>query len=420
MKAEILTVGTEILLGDILNTNTRFLSRELAAMGIGIYRQTTVGDNRERLLKALGDAFQYSDMVITTGGLGPTSDDITKEVCAEYFGQKLVIHEKSKEELEKYFAGKENAMESNLKQAMFPENSVILSNPNGTAPGCIMTDGNDKYIIVLPGPPKEMEPMFENEVRPFLQKLSGNVIISEIMRFMNIGEWEMAVKVKDLTDSSENPTVAPYAKDGECILRITAMADTAEKCWDLIEPVTEEIINRMPDNFYGFGEKTLEELVPELLIGKKLTISTAESLTGGLLASAFIDSDKGISSSFMEGLITYSNESKIKELGVSEETLEKKGAVSSECAIEMAQGLKKRTGTDIAVSTTGIAGPTGGSEEKPVGLTYMAIIYKDKEIVWREEFRGSRNRIRRRTVRSVLSKLLRFLEEDTESENMEE
>lgn len=412
MKAEILTVGTEILLGDILNTNTQFLSKELAEMGIGIYRQVTVGDNEGRLIEALNDAFKVADIVITTGGLGPTNDDITKETCAKFLNKELIVHEESKKALEKYFKNSEKAMAVNLKQAMFPLDAIVLDNPNGTAPGCIMANDKNQYIIVLPGPPREMEPMFNNKVRPFLEKLSGKVIKSRIMRFTGIGEWDMAQRVKDLCETMDNPTVAPYAKDGECILRITAMGNNELECLDLMEPVTNEIRTRLKDNFYGFGEKTIEEIVPEMLIEKDLTIATGESLTGGLLASTIINSDKGISKSYLQGFVTYSNESKINELNVNKETLEKFGAVSKECAREMVLGLKDRTGADVCVATTGIAGPSGGTSEKPIGLTYVGIIYKDRINIYERVFGGSRNNLRRRCVKFCLEKILRHMEEE--------
>lgn len=412
MKAEILTVGTEILLGDILNTNTWFLSRELAELGVGIYRHTSVGDNEERLAKAFERALRSCEIVITTGGLGPTGDDITKEVAAKVLGKELVMHEESLKEIKCFFHNNNRAMHGgNEKQAMFPADAIVLDNPNGTAPGAIMGDGKGRYIIVLPGPPKEMEPMFKNKVRPFIEKLSGQTIKSEILRFTGIGEWELALNVKDLTEKA-NPSVAPYAKDGECILRVTAMGSSERECHEIIKPVADEIIRRMPDKFYAFGEQTLEEIVPLLLLKYKLTISTAESITGGLLASTIINCEEGISKSYTEGYVTYSNEAKERDLGVSEFTLAKYGAVSEEVALQMATGCQAKSGTDIAISTTGIAGPSSDGTDKPVGLTYVGIYYKGRTYVYKNEFLGRRNMLRRRVVRFALEKLLRLMEED--------
>lgn len=414
MTAEIITVGTEILLGDIVNTNTQYLARELAHMGIGIYRQTTVGDNEERLLDAFEAAFRHSDMVITTGGLGPTADDITKETAAKFFGQKLVVHEPSLKIVENYFKNNPKAMASgNAKQTVFPETSIVLANPNGTAPGCVLQDAAGRYIIVLPGPPHEMEPMFDAAVRPFLEKLTGKTIRSRILRFTGIGEWEMAGNVADLLDLV-NPTVAPYAKDGECILRVTAMAEDDAACDLLMEPVIAQIRSRMPQNYYGEGEETLEEMIPRLLLEKGLTLSSAESLTGGLFASTLINSPLGISAVFKEGFITYSDEAKVRDLGVDQATLDRFGAVSEEVAREMVLGCQRKSGTDVAVSTTGIAGPGGGSEEKPVGLTYMGVYFKGTVRVYRSIFPGRRNQLRRRAVRFLLEKLLREMESDAD------
>ncbi len=412
MTAEIITVGTEILLGDIVNTNTRYLALQLARMGVGIYRQTTVGDNEERLLAAFELAFEHSDMIITTGGLGPTQDDITKETAAKFFGQKLVVHEPSLRVVEGYFRNNPKAMASgNAKQTVFPESSIVLDNPNGTAPGCILQDGKGRYIIVLPGPPHEMEPMFEMKVRPFLEKLTGKTIRSRILRFTGIGEWEMASNVADLLELT-NPTVAPYAKDGECILRVTAMAEDEIICDDLMRPIVADIKNRMPQNYYGEGEETLEEILPRLLIEKNLTISCAESLTGGLFASTLVNSPLGISASFKEGFITYSDEAKIRTLGVKQATLDEFGAVSAETAREMVLACQSITGTDIAISTTGLAGPMTDGEAKPIGLTYMGVYYKGSINVYEMVFPGRRNQLRRRVVRFVLEKLLREMEKE--------
>ncbi|OPX48395.1 competence/damage-inducible protein A [Clostridium thermobutyricum] len=395
MRCELLSVGTEILLGDIVNTNAQFLAKELASMGIDIYYQSVVGDNKERMLQAFKEGLSRSDMIITTGGLGPTKDDMTKELACEYFGYKCELHEESLESIKEYFRrmGRE-FVESNEKQAYFPKEAIILKNNAGTAPGAIIKK-DDKTIIVLPGPPSEMKRIFNESVRPYLEKLTGYTIVSEVVRIHGVGESKVEELVQDLIDNGKNPTVAPYAKEGEVTLRVTAKAKTKEEGEKLIDPVLTEIKNRLGDSIYNIGEDGLNLTVAKLLVDKKLTIGTSESCTGGLLGAGLIDYP-GISISFLEGAITYSNEAKIKTLGVKEETLEKFGAVSEETAREMAEGIRKRCGADIGVSTTGIAGPDGGTDDKPVGLVYIGLSIGDKTIVTRNVFNGDRNSVRRR------------------------
>ncbi|MGV3026970.1 competence/damage-inducible protein A [Clostridium thermobutyricum] len=395
MRCELLSVGTEILLGDIVNTNAQFLAKELASMGIDIYYQSVVGDNKERMLQAFKEGLSRSDMIITTGGLGPTKDDMTKELACEYFGYKCELHEESLESIKEYFRRMgRDFVESNEKQAYFPKEAIILKNNAGTAPGAIIKK-DDKTIIVLPGPPSEMKRMFDESVRPYLEKLTGYTIVSEVVRIHGVGESKVEELVQDLIDNGKNPTVAPYAKEGEVTLRVTAKAKTKEEGEKLIDPVLTEIKNRLGDSIYNIGEEGLNLTVAKLLVDKKLTIGTSESCTGGLLGAGLIDYP-GISSSFLEGAITYSNEAKIKTLGVKEETLEKFGAVSEETAREMAEGIRKRCGADIGVSTTGIAGPDGGTDDKPVGLVYIGLSIGDKTIVTRNVFNGNRNSVRRR------------------------
>jgi nicotinamide-nucleotide amidase len=408
MKAEILAVGTEILLGDIVNTNAHYLSKRLADLGISVFYQTVVGDNPERLLKAYELAFTRADIVIATGGLGPTKDDLTKEMGAEYFGKKLAIHEESYRHVKAYFDRMNRPLsEGNKKQAMMPEGSIVLPNPNGTAPGCIIEE-NNKILVMLPGPPKEMTPMFEASVMPYLEKFSDGVLVSKILRVLGIGESAMAEKIEDIIDSQVNPTVAPYAKDYEAILRITAKGNTREEAEKLIIPTEEKIREKLGNNIYAEGETTIEAIVGEMLVKRNITISTAESCTGGLLAGTLINYP-GISSVFMEGAITYSNEAKMKRLGVKEETLQKYGAVSQETAEEMAVGIARASGTEIGISVTGIAGPEGGTEEKPVGLVYVGLYIKGKVKVKKLNLFGDRQKIRNRTVINVLDWLRREL-----------
>ena len=404
MRAEIITVGTEILLGDILNTNTHYLSNELANMGIDIYYQTTVGDNEERLLNQLNDSLKRSDLIILTGGLGPTQDDITKEVCAKYLNLQMELHKESWDKIvEIYDKMKRIPTENNRKQAYFPVDSTILPNKYGTAPGCIMQKDN-KTIIVMPGPPKEMQPMFDNYVKPFLLKDNSYVLKSKVLRIIGVGESKIENDLLDLIDKQTNPTIATYAKDGECTVRITAKGKNIEEVEDLILPVYKEIKNRFKEKVYGEDETTIEDEVAKLLVNNNLKIAVAESCTGGMVSSALINYP-GISSVFMEGCVTYSNEAKMMSLGVKEETLNTFGAVSEECAKEMAEGVSKRHNTNIGLSTTGIAGPEGGSEDKPVGLVYMGITINNKTIVKKYVFNGDRQQIRNRACKTLLNDL---------------
>ena len=404
MKAEIISVGTEILLGDILNTNTYYLSNELAAIGVEVYYQTTVGDNEERLLKTLSESLKRSDLVICTGGLGPTEDDITKEVCAKYLGYDLEINEDSWNKIKRYFdkMGK-NPTENNKKQGYFPRNSKILPNDYGTAPGCIM-EKNNKAIVILPGPPREMKPMFDNYVKPFLLERTSNIIESRVLRIIDMGESNIEYQLTDLIQNQSNPTIATYAKDYECTVRITAKAKSKEDCLELIQPIEDEIKSRFNEAIYSTGETTIEDEVAKILVKNNLTISVAESCTGGMVSSDLINYP-GISSVFMEGCVTYSNEAKIMTLGVSDETLNSVGAVSEECAREMAVGVAKRHNTNIGLSTTGIAGPTGATVDKPVGLVYFGIYINGKVVTKKYIFDGDRQRIRYRACKALLNDL---------------
>ncbi|MBK1811777.1 competence/damage-inducible protein A [Clostridium sp. YIM B02505] len=406
MRAEIISVGTEILLGDIVNTNAQFLAKELASIGIEVYNQTVVGDNEERMLKAFKNAFEKCDLIVTTGGLGPTPDDLTKETAAKFFDQELVVHEESWKHIESYFSKSGRVMEgSNAKQAYFPKDAVVLPNPNGTAPGAILKK-DEKIIVVLPGPPKEMKPMFINHVFPYLQQYSDTMLVSKVLRIFGIGEGVMAEEISDIISDQSNPTVAPYAKERDVTLRITAKAKDEEEAKRLIKPVEDKIRERLNDNIYGEDDVTLEEVVAKILVSNKLTIATAESCTGGLIAATLINYP-GISEVFMEGAVTYSNDSKMKRLGVKADTLEKYGAVSEETAGEMAEGIAKNAGTRIGISTTGIAGPGGGSTDKPVGLVYMGIHIDGSTLVKKFNFQGSRESIRQRATMNALDWLRR-------------
>ncbi|GAA6382857.1 competence/damage-inducible protein A [Intestinibacter bartlettii] len=404
MKAEIITVGTEILLGDILNTNCRYLSRELAAMGIEMYYQITVGDNEERLLKTLKESLNRSDIVICTGGLGPTEDDITKEVCAKYFGYELELHKPSLDAMIERFKHMNRVpTKNNEKQAYFPKEAYILKNDNGTAPGCIM-EKEGKMIVVLPGPPREMESMFENYVKPYLSKLTDDVIESEVLRIIGVGESKVENDILDIIDSQTNPTIATYAKGYECTLRITAKAKSVEEAKELIKPMSDEMKRRFGQSLYATGETSIEEVVSKMLVENNLKIAVAESCTGGMVSASLINYP-GISSVFMEGCVTYSNEAKMKSLGVKKETLDVYGAVSDKCAKEMACGVAARYNTNIGIATTGIAGPDGGTDEKPVGLVYFGIYINGKVISKKYVFNGDRQGVRERATRTILNDL---------------
>lgn len=383
---ELISVGTEILLGDILNTDAQYLSIELAKLGISVIHQSTVGDNRERLLAQLDEAAKRSDIIILSGGLGPTPDDLTKEVCCEFFGKEMFLHEPTVEKIKEYFSSKGIEMaQNNLKQAMLPKDCVIFPNDNGTAPGmAIEKDG--VHILVLPGPPRELKPMFQNCAVPYLMQFSDRIIVSHNIRTFGIGESSMAERVNDLFDA-QNPTVAPYAKDGEALLRVTAMAKTKEDAESLCEPIIEEIKKRLDAYVYGVDYNCIEEAVVGMLKEHHLKVATAESCTGGLIAKRITDVP-GASEVFECGIISYANAIKHKVLGVSEDDLNKHGAVSEPVAKQMAQGALKVSGADIAVSVTGIAGPDSDSTGKPVGLVYIGLA--DKENVWVREIRTSR------------------------------
>lgn len=383
---ELISVGTEILLGDILNTDAQFLSIELARLGISVIHQSTVGDNRERLLAQLKEAADRSDIIILSGGLGPTPDDLTKEVCCEFFGKKMFLHEPTVEKIKTYFSTKGMKMaQNNLKQAMLPKDCVIFPNDNGTAPGmAIEKDG--VHILVLPGPPRELKPMFRNCAVPYLMQFSDRIIVSHNIRTFGIGESLMAERVNDLFEA-ENPTVAPYAKDGEALLRVTAMARTKEEAENLCKPVINEIKSRLDGFVYGVDYTCIEEAVIEKLKEKHMKVATAESCTGGLIAKRITDVP-GASEVFDCGIISYANEIKHRVLGVSEDDLNKYGAVSEPVARQMARGALKVSGADIAVSVTGIAGPDSDSTNKPVGLVYIGLA--DRDNVWVMELRTSR------------------------------
>ncbi len=412
MTVELICVGTELLLGNTVNTNAAFLSEQCAMLGLSMYYQSVVGDNPGRLEGLLQAAKGRSDIIILSGGLGPTQDDLTKETAAAVMGKKLVEDSKAREGIQQFMAKRGREItENNWKQAMVPEGCKVLYNPNGTAPGIIMEDG-DTCMVLLPGPPNELIPMFEEQVYPYLHNLQPEVICSRMVKLCGIGESAAETEILDLIEGQQNPSVAPYAKTGEVHLRITAKAESEDAAYALIGPMEEELQRRFGSLVYTDDPQvTLEMAIAKLLEGRQLTVTTAESCTGGLLAGRLINVP-GISSYFKEGHITYSNEAKEKILGVSHDTLERYGAVSAQTAEEMAKGGARAAGADICVAITGIAGPEGGTEEKPVGLVYISCWCKGRILTQKNLYTGSRSKIREYSVASALTLLRQAILEE--------
>jgi nicotinamide-nucleotide amidase len=384
MKSAILSVGTELLFGQITNTNSVFLSQQLNYLGIDVMYHYTVGDNPKRLAEMIGQAFTDCDLIITTGGLGPTQDDLTKEIAAEVLHDELVLHEDLLKNLEDYFKRINRVMtENNKKQVYLPKRAVVFDNDAGTAPGFALEE-DGKTIICMPGPPREMTRMFERRVRPYLEAKSGSVIYYKMLRTFGIGESMLETELLEWIDGQTDPTLATYAKEGEACLRITSKRESLEEAKSAVDDMIEKVNAKVGQYVYSYDDEELYQVVGRKLIENNISLSSAESCTGGLFAQTMTEVP-GISAVFDRGFITYSNKAKMEELGVSAKTLEKHGAVSEETAIEMAEGLKKVTGTRLCVSVTGIAGPDGGTEEKPVGLVYICAILDDKRVS--KEFR---------------------------------
>lgn len=429
MTVELISVGTELLLGNTLNTNANYLSVQCAGLGFSMYHQVTVGDNEGRLSEVIQTAIKRSDIVILTGGLGPTSDDITKETLAKVLGRELVMDEHSREKILSYYKriysydtnkeipdGLAKITENNWKQALKIEDSIVIDNENGTAPGYIVEE-NEKVFLLLPGPPGEMIPMFENGMKPYLKKLQDKVFVTKMVKICGIGESMAETMIMDLIQSQTNPTIAPYAKNGEVHFRITAGADSYEEASFLISPLIKELEARFGDNIYTTSEDvSLEETVIKLLLHHGLTISTAESCTGGLLSGKLVNVS-GASDVFMEGFITYSNNAKLKYLHVKPDTLDTYGAVSEQTAREMAEGCAKNSGCDVGIAVTGIAGPGGGTINKPVGLVYIASYVNGKTFVREHHFKGSREKIRSQSVVAALDLIRRSVKDIYGSDN---
>lgn len=405
MVVELISVGTEILLGNIVNTNAAYLSEQCALLGLSCFYQSVVGDNEERLRFSIEQALSRADIVILSGGLGPTEDDLTKETAAAVLGKTLIMDEQWLQRLKSFFEKRNMKMtENNRKQAMVPEGCIVVDNKNGTAPGIIM-EADGKHVILLPGPPGEMIPMFQESIRPYLSKLNPGKIVSQMVKVCGIGESLAETMILDLIDSQTNPTVATYAKTGEVHLRVTAKAENEKEAKRLIKPMVKELKERFGANIYSTSEDaTLESSVVDLLKENDLTLTTAESCTGGLFTARLVNVP-GASDVLKEGFITYSNKAKRKYLGVKKSSLVKYGAVSKKVAEEMAKGGCFFTKADACVSITGIAGPGGQTEEKPVGLVYIGCCVCGRTTVKEYRFTGERMKIRESSVAAALTLL---------------
>ena len=378
MIAEILCIGTEILIGDIVNTNATYISKRLSEHGFDVLYHSVCGDNKIRLEETIKHALTRCDLLVTTGGLGPTYDDISMELCAKALGLNMYTDERVVEQLKGYFLKTGRVMtENNLKQALVPEGATVLMNDFGTAPG-IAVEKDGKVLVMLPGPPREMKPMLDNQVLPFLSKYTDHVLFSSNVNIIGMGESNVEEKLYDLMTTSKNPTLAPYVNDGEVRVRVTGSGKTENEAKEIVAKTVELVKNVLGKVVYDVDSKSVEHSLVKLLIEKKKTISTCESCTGGLVSAALTEVP-GSSEVFGFGVCTYANEAKMKLVGVKEETLAAFGAVSEQTAIEMAEGIRRLSGSDIALSLTGIAGPGGGSEEKPVGLVYLGVSVGQKK-----------------------------------------
>ena len=408
--AELIAVGTELLLGNIANTDAQMLSQGLSALGINVYYHTVVGDNPQRLKAAVEVAKGRADIIITTGGLGPTCDDLTKNVLAECFGKKLVYDEASAQRIKDYFQRLHpggTMTENNLQQAYLPEGCTIFSNDWGTAPGCAF-EGDGVRVIMLPGPPNECTPMFEHRAVPYLRALADGVIASRTLKIFGMGESAVEAKLRDRMNALTNPTLAPYAKTGEVELRITAKAATVEEARALIVPVEQEVRGMFGPLVYGADVASMEEVVLGLLKEKGLTLGTAESCTGGLAAKRMTDLP-GSSAVFKGGVVSYTNEVKAGVLGVPQAMLDEFGAVSAQVARAMAQGARKVLGCDLAVSLTGVAGPDPDDRGNPVGLIYAALDTPEGTRVRELHLINGRARIRTVAATNAFDMVRRYL-----------
>lgn len=413
MNAELITIGTELLLGEIIDTNAAFLARRLADCGVDLYYKSTVGDNLERAKGVLTRALSNSDLIIISGGLGPTEDDLTRDVVSLAINRDLVKDNSVLEDLEKRFAfryGNEESMPTqNQKQACFPKGSKIIPNPSGTAPG-FWIEIDKKLIVALPGVSKELQLMFDNFVKPeILAKRTTQALAIRNLRFVGIGESNLAELLADLISNQINPTIALYASTGKVRARLGAKASSLQEGFKLIQPLEKEIISRTSEYFYGYDDQSLEEVVAKELIRNNFTLALAESCTGGLIGHT-LTNVPGSSAFLQRGYVVYSNLAKEEDLGVREESLRSFGAVSSEVALEMAEGVRKKANTDLGLAVTGIAGPEGGSKEKPVGLVYISLAYAGDTIVQKHVWRGTREQVKQRSAFAALHLLWKTLQ----------
>ena len=414
MIAEIVAVGTELLMGQVLNTDAQYIARRLSELGVTLHRQVVVGDNPARIREAIHTAIGRADVVITTGGLGPTADDITKETCAEALGLPMERSPEAEKQVRGWFERNNYPMtESNLRQADFAKGAIILENHNGTAPACIV-EKDGKAVINLPGPPRELMPLFAESVAPYLARRSGAVIVSRYMRVFGMGESAVESRLHDMMENSLNPTVAPYCSTGEVQLRLTVRVAHESEAAALLDPAEREIRARLGNVVYAVTddpEYTMEQALVKALCAAKKTMVTAESCTGGMIASKIVNVS-GASDVFLEGCVTYSNAAKMRTLGVKAETLEKFDAVSRETALEMAEGARRRADADYAVSVTGLAGPGGGTPEKPVGTVWLGLATREGVQARLLQLHGNRERIRTLAALNAMHWVLETVEKE--------
>lgn len=411
MRAEIIAVGSELLLGQIVNTNAQFLSTQLAEMGINIHYHTVVGDNKGRLLDAIQIAESRADILLFSGGLGPTKDDLTKQTIAEHLGTSLVLDEDALQFIEEFFAQRKRPMtENNKQQALVFEGATVLKNHNGMAPGMYYKKDKHAYIL-LPGPPKELEPMFQYEAKPLIAKqvLNNRMIYSHVIRFYGIGEAELETRLEDLIDQQTNPTIAPLASDGEVTIRLTATGETEEEAWKAIQKVQAEILNRVGKYVYGYNNDSLPLKLKEMLINQNLKIAAAESMTAGLF-QAELATIPGMAQALVGGIVAYNEDVKINQLGVDPVIIDEHSVVSSQCAEDMARKIQALFKADIGVGITGAAGPDehGG---QPAGTVWIGIAFQGNTYSYELHLSGMRNTNRIRAVKFTIHYLLQLLRE---------
>ena len=409
MRAEIIAVGSELLLGQITNTNARFISAQLADIGIDVHYQTVVGDNPSRLEEAIRIAESRAQLIIFSGGLGPTKDDLTKETIARHIGSKLELNERALVSIQTYFDRTGRVMtENNRKQAMVVSESTVLENRFGMAPGMVV-EANDRVYILVPGPPHEMEPMFRDEAIPYLQQVLGNaeVIVSRVVKFYGIGEAELEHKIQDLLDMQTNPTIAPLASKDAVTLRLTAKSQTVKEANQIIEPILSQLHELVGEYIYGMDDDTLSSKAASILTERGLSIAAAESVTAGLFTSLLAD-EPGISASLKGGMTVYNQQAKVEQLGVDQELLDSHGVVSAACAEALAEKIQQHFHTDIGVGLTGAAGPDT-HDGAPAGVVWIGLALKDKTLSYQLRLSGSRNANRLRAANFALYYLIREL-----------